>query len=117
MEVSLEELLVWDPEVIIISSDADSKHQVYNAILSDSVWQQIQAVKNKKVYEIPYGPYDWLNRPPSIMRIIGIQWLANLLYPEVYNIDIKNEIKDFFLKFYSYELSIQEINKLIGDIP
>jgi len=113
MQVSLEQVLTWNPDVIIISSDGDSKHEVYNTITTDGAWQHIEGVKSKKVYEIPYGPYDWLNRPPSIMRILGIQWLTNVLYPEVYNVDINEKIKDFFEKFYSYELSEEEINELL----
>lgn len=112
MQVSLEQLLIWDPEIIIISCDGDEKHTLYNSIINDPGWTNISAVKNGRVYEIPAVPYDWINRPPSVNRIIGIKWLANLLYPEDYRVDIKKETKEFFALFYGYSLNETELGQL-----
>lgn len=112
MEVSLEQVIGWDPELIIISPDGDN-HEVYNTILNDKTWSDIEAVKNKEVYEIPSVPYDWFNRPPSVMRVMGLQWLGDLLYPDVYQIDLKAETKEFFNLFFDYEISDEEVNQLL----
>ena len=113
IDVSMDQVLAWDPDIIIISTDGDENHQVYKQILSGKEWGSLKAVQRKNVYEIPSVPYDWINRPPSVNRIIGIQWLANLLYPDVYNIDIKKETKSFFKTFYSYELSDEEVEEIL----
>lgn len=113
MQVSLEQVLEWNPDVIIISTDGDETHQVYNTITTNKGWEFTQAVENREVYEIPAVPYDWINRPPSVNRIIGVKWLANLLYPDIYVVDIQKEIKEFFALFYSYDLSNDEINGIL----
>jgi len=112
MQVSLEQLLIWNPEVIIISSDGDEKHTLYSSITSDPGWRNLAAVKTGRVYEIPAVPYDWINRPPSVNRVIGIKWLANLLYPEYYQVDIQKETKEFFALFYGYSLNETELGQL-----
>ncbi|MFA9422077.1 MAG: ABC transporter substrate-binding protein [Sedimentibacter sp.] len=113
IQVSLEQVLLENPDVIIISSDGDKSHQTYNKIVSNSIWANIKAVEYNKVYEIPSIPYDWINRPPSVNRIIGIKWLANLLYPEKYEINIDEEIKNFFELYYSYEITDSEIDEIL----
>ncbi len=112
IQVSLEQILAWDADMIIISTDGDGKHQLYNEITSGS-WENIDAVKNGMVYEIPFAPYDWLNRPPSVNRLIGIKWLANLLYPDVYEMNLRKEIQRYFKLFYSYEPSDEDMNVLL----
>lgn len=112
IQVSLEQILDWDADLIIISADGDGRHQLYNEITSGS-WRNIEAVKNGMVYEIPFAPYDWLNRPPSANRLIGIKWLANLLYPDVYEINMRKEIQSYFMQFYSYEFSDEDMNVLL----
>lgn len=113
MDVSLEQVLFWNPEYIIIGYDGDPHHEVYNTIKSDSKWQSIEAVKAGYVYEIPYAPYDWFNRPPSVMRILGVQWLGNLLYPDIYILDIEQETKEFFRLFFDYELTDEKLNEIL----
>lgn len=113
IEISLEQLLNWDPEVIILSTDGDLDGELYKTITEDAIWSELNAVKNQEVYEIPSAPYDWINRPPSVNRIIGIKWLSNLLYPEVYKLDIKDEISEFFSLFYQHNLSPEDLDKIL----
>ncbi|NLX63878.1 MAG: ABC transporter substrate-binding protein [Clostridiaceae bacterium] len=113
INVSLEQVLAWNPEIIIISTDGDKKHHVYNAILTGKEWQSIDAVRNKRVYEVPQVPFDWINRPPSISRIIGVKWLSNLLYPDMFNIDIEEETKEFFRLFYQIEPGDDMIKEIL----
>ena len=116
IQVSIEQILSWDPEVIIISTDADAKHEVYNTILNSGEWKGIRAVQNQKVYEIPCEPYDWISRPPSIFRILGVKWLANLLYPDLYQVDLVKETRQFYKEFFHYELTDQEALKLLNPV-
>ncbi|HZK44440.1 MAG TPA: ABC transporter substrate-binding protein [Syntrophomonadaceae bacterium] len=112
MQSSIEQIIMWEPEVIIVSSDGDEKHAIYNLILEDRAWSNIKAVKSGEVFEVPCVPYDWINRPPSVARILGIEWLANLLYPEMSTIDIRAETLRFFELFYDYDLTDQELDDI-----
>ena len=33
-------------------------------------------------------PFSWCDRPPAVNRILGIQWIANALYPDTYDVDM-----------------------------
>lgn len=111
--VSLEQVLAWNPDVIISWNDTQGGY--YSKLLTDSKWQSITAVKNQKVYAVPSGPFNWFDRPPSVNRILGLKWLGNLLYPDVYNYDMAKETREFYKKFYHYDLSDQEIDALLKD--
>ena len=48
-------------------------------------------------------------------RFIGLQWLANLLYPEAYDIDIVEETKNFYSMFYHRDLTDDQVIELLGN--
>ncbi|HBS61124.1 MAG TPA: ABC transporter substrate-binding protein, partial [Firmicutes bacterium] len=48
-----------------------------------------------------------------INRLIGIRWVANLLYPEVFQLDMRAEVKRFYQLFYHYTLSDREVDALL----
>jgi iron complex transport system substrate-binding protein len=114
MQVSIEQILAWDPSLIIISTDGDETHALYEKILNDKSWSNITAVKNREVYEIPSKPYDWLNRPPSVVRFIGVKWLSSLLYPDVITTDLRQDISEFYSLFFNYEITETEIEDLLA---
>jgi len=47
----------------------------------------LSAVKDHRVYRIPSVPWDWFDRPPSVNRLIGVRWLAQVLYPDRAKLD------------------------------
>jgi iron complex transport system substrate-binding protein len=109
--VSMEQILSWNPDVILSWNDTQGGY--YSKMLTDANWKNISAVKNKKVYAVPSGPFNWFDRPPSVNRILGVKWLGNLLYPEIYNYDMAKETREFYKKFYHYDLSDEELNSLL----
>jgi iron complex transport system substrate-binding protein len=83
--------------------------------MNDSIWKELKAVQNKKVYCIPNVPYSFLNNPPSINRVIGINWLGNLLYPDQYQLEIKDEIKTFYQLFYTVDLTDEQYDIIVNN--
>ncbi|MDO5690206.1 MAG: ABC transporter substrate-binding protein [Tissierellia bacterium] len=108
-EISIEQLLGWDPDVILFGPDS-----IFETVSEDPLWQEIRAVQEDKYYEIPIGPYNWMGRPPAVNRVLGIRWLGNLLYPDVFDYDMKEETKIFYDLFYRYELTDQEVEELLS---
>jgi iron complex transport system substrate-binding protein len=47
------------------------------------------------------------------MRFIGVQWLANRLYPQAYPIDIVKQTKSFYKTFLGVTLTDQDVRKII----
>lgn len=110
-EVSIEQILYWDPDLIL--SWDDERGGYYSEIFKDPSWKDIKAVKNGEVYEIPNKPFNWFDRPPSVNRILGLKWVGNLLYPDIYDYDMRDEVKEFYQEFYHYELTEEEIDELL----
>lgn len=107
-EVSMEQVQLWDPDVLIIAPVS-----IYDKVGEDELWGNIQAVKSGKFYEVPIGPYNWMGKPPSVHRLMGILWLGNLLYPDIYNYDIVEKTQEFYKLFFGYKLSEQDAKKLM----
>lgn len=107
-QISMEQLYLWDPELIILGPDAEM-----DAVVADPLWRELEAVRDGKVYQVPVGPYNWMGRPPSINRIIGIAWLGSLVYPDRFNIDLEAEVKEFYRLFYDYELRSDQLAGLL----
>lgn len=108
-EVSFEQLLLWQPDFIL----ADSQ-KLYDTITSDPVWGELTAVKEGRVYKIPSVPYSFMSNPPSVNRMMGILWLGNLIYPEQYGLDIKEEVVNFYELFYHVELNEEQVEKILN---
>lgn len=111
--VSLEQLLSWNPDVLLSWNTGQGGY--YEKIMGDPKWESINAVKNEKVYAIPGGPFNWFERPPSVNQVLGLKWLGNLLYPEVYNYDMARETREFYKKFYHYDLTDEDLTGLLKD--
>jgi len=106
--VALEQVMLYDPDVILVKEPI-----FFKTVFSDPRWQQLRAVKEKRVYLIPFQPFNWFDRPPSFMRLLGSKWLANLLYPKKYPVDIVKETQDFFRLFLDVDLSPEEAGAII----
>jgi iron complex transport system substrate-binding protein len=112
--VSWEQLLAWNPEVIIVGYDKEAVNGgLYQQIRSDSTWGKLKAAQAKRVYQIPSAPFDWFDRPPGVNRIIGVKWLANLLYPGYVRLDLEATVKEFYRKFYRRPLTGAEVAELL----
>lgn len=88
--------------------------EFYSKIYQDAKWQHIDAVKNKRVYFLPKGPFSWFDRPPSFMRILGLKWLLSILHPQLYEIDIHKEAKTFYKLFLDLELTDAMLDDIMG---
>jgi iron complex transport system substrate-binding protein len=108
--ITFEKLLEYSPEVIVAQNI-----RVYKEIQSNPIWQHLEAVKNKRVYLVPNRPFHWLDRPPSFMRIIGVEWLAHHFHPERYKVDIYGQIKKFYKLFLDVELRNEDIQQILGE--
>ncbi len=112
--VSLEQVLLWDPEVIV-SWDFIVRGGADQIIRTSSNWKTIKAVKNGRVYTMPNIPFAWCDRPPSVNRFLGIQWIANMLYPQAYDVDMVEVTKEFYSKLYWADISDDKAKELLGN--
>lgn len=112
-EVDMEQLLVWDPEVIVFAPDS-----VYETVADDATWQQLQAISSGSYYKTPYGPYGWLSSPPSVQRYLGMLWLGALLYPDYCEYDLQEMVTEYYSLFYQCDLTQEMYDELmVGAMP
>ena len=88
-------MLLWNPDVIV-TIDRDFAANVR----SDPVWAQVAAVRAGRVHLSPKMPFGWVDFPPSVNRLIGLWWLAKILYPEQFPEDIARADARFLPRFY-----------------
>lgn len=102
-DVSYEQLLSWNPEVIIMASDAAySKDE----LLADPQLQQLDAVKNGRVYAMPSAFESWDSPVPS--ALVGSRWVASVLHGEEYDFEqFRADAADFYQQFYGVEIDTQ----------
>jgi iron complex transport system substrate-binding protein len=106
--VSLEQVLAFAPDIIVAQDPAFA-----DAVTNDPRWRNVKAVKEGRVFGVPRWPHNWLDRPPSAMRALGIQWLANLLYPQAYPLDLKAETRTFYRLFFGVTPTDEQIERLV----
>lgn len=106
--VSLEEVYAVEPDVILLSTGGP-----YDA-LAQGEWAGLTAVQNGRYYEIPGLPYDWMSSPPSVNRVLGIWWLGNLLYPELYDYDMVQVAREYYGLFWHYDLTEEEARQMLS---
>ncbi len=112
--VSLETVLAWDPDVIIAWDDV-IRGGADEIIRTDAKWSHISAVKNGRVYTMPNAPFAWCDRPPGVNRFLGIQWIANMLYPDRYDVDMVEETKKFYSLLYWVDITDDDARDLLGN--
>lgn len=116
VQISAEQLLAWDPDVIIVNGEpkADmSGSAAAEAILKNPDYASLKAVQELKVYGTPNAPFSWVDRPPGPNRLIGMRWFSALIYPEFINCDVKEEVHEFFDLFYHVDLTDEQMEKLL----
>ena len=112
-EISLEQIAVWNPDLIIFQ-----KGSIYNTVGDDPAWQGISAIANDNYYEVPNNPWCWMNNPPTVNQLMGMQWLPRLLYPNAFDDSIEDVTRDYYKTMYNYDLSDAEMSELLtGALP
>lgn len=96
-QVTIEDVMQWNPQVIFVQNRYP---QVVDTILADSLWQNIDAVKNKRVYLMPEYAKAWGYPMPEALAI-GELWMARKLYPDLFkDIDMQQQADRYYLEFY-----------------
>ena len=116
-DVSMEQVYAWNPEIILVWSGNFDDMYSFKAIETSSLWKNLAAVKNHKVYQVPWRPFGWIDRPPGVNRLIGYVWLAHLMHPDIYPFDMVKITKEYFQKFVHYSMSDKEAMEILNPRP
>lgn len=109
-EVDLEQIMLWNPDVIIFSTNS-----IFATVGENADWAAITAIANGDFYEVPYGPYNWMGFPPSVQRYLGMIWLSQLLYPDVAQYDVYAKVSEYFQLFYHCGITQEQYDDLVAN--
>jgi iron complex transport system substrate-binding protein len=107
--VSLEQVLAWNPEVIVTIDSAFA-----GGVRSDPAWASVAAVQGNRVHLAPRLPFGWVDFPPSVNRLIGLRWLGRVLYPDLFPEDIRPLARDFYRDFYHVSVSDEDLTRVLA---
>lgn len=117
--INLEQIAAWDPDQIYIIDYSGNADEVVADLQENEIWVSLTAVSSGQLFAFGYDIYSW--DQPDTRWILGLQWLATKIHPDLTaGIDILEEVNSFYSILYRMdEESIdQEIIPLLrGDLP
>ena len=113
-DVSLESVISWNPE-IIITWDSELRGGAEDIIRESPEWAVIDAVRNERVYAMPNRPVAWVDRPMACNRFLGVQWLANLFYPDRYDVDMVEVAQEYYKLFFKVDVDAETMKGILGN--
>jgi iron complex transport system substrate-binding protein len=106
-DVNLEQVLVWNPDVIFVPTYGGA---TVEAITDSDEWSILPAVQAGRVYQLPQFISPWDTPVPD--SILGIIWMAETLYPGQVDLGCQAEVTTFYNRFYDYPISAEEASSL-----
>lgn len=70
--VTREQVVAWDPEVLVTLNPAFAA-----ATRRDPVWRTRRDGGRRRLLLLPDMPFGWIDRPPSVNRLLACAWLAD----------------------------------------
>jgi iron complex transport system substrate-binding protein len=107
--VSIEQVLVWNPDVIVTIDQDFAAH-----VRDDPAWAGVKAVRDNRVHLSPKMPFGWVDFPPSVNRLIGLWWLAKILYPDRFPEELRGLTRTFYRMFYHVTPSEPQIDHVLA---
>jgi len=99
-QVTIEQIIEWNPEVIFVQS---RYAEVLDEIQEDERWASIDAVKKGNLFIAPDYTKPWGNPAPESIAL-GELWLAKTLYPDTFeDVDLDEMVSYFYSHFYGIE--------------
>ena len=108
-EVNLEQILLWNPDVILIPPYGPVQP---TDVLENPDWAATRAVQDGRVHRMPrvVAPMD----TPVPESLLGVAWMASVFYPNLVRLDLEIEVYRFYATYYGYDLTEAELDHLTG---
>lgn len=107
--VPFEQVLAWDPEVIITIDQTFAQ-----TVAQNPLWRGVSAVKNGRVHLSPKLPFGWVDFPPSVNRLPGLWWIGSKVLPAQFPDDLAAMARDFYRRFYQVDLTPAQVQRVLA---
>jgi len=108
VQVSIEQVLRWNPDVVVTIDP-----NFYGLAPKHPLWRELPAIKAGRFHLAPNVPFGWIDFPPSVNRLIGLRWLARILYPQAFPEDLRPVVRDFYTRCYHQAPSEAQLDQLL----
>ncbi len=115
-QINFEQLAQWNPDYIFIDhgsmNERDTVEEILAGVRKDSRYQVIRAVRDDQVYLTPSGVFYW---DMGLQKILLAMHMACTLHPDLFaDLDMQQELMDFYSEFYGYDLSREEAGQILN---
>lgn len=70
--VTREQVAAWDPEVLVTLD-----REFASGARRDPAWRWRRNGQRRRLLLLPDRPFGWIDRPPSLNRLLGCAWIAD----------------------------------------
>ncbi len=109
ISINREQIAQWDPDVILLNSFEPQLDVSW--VYDDPILSLTKAAQERRVYKMPLGGYRW--DPPNQESPLTWMWLAELLHPDVFDYDLRAEMKTAYATLYNYEPTDEDIDGIL----
>jgi len=101
-EVAVDSMLDRDPDYLVVSMMylATPGEEIISDLENDTIWSEMSAVLNKRVY-IMTGQADNVFTRPGPRMVDAVELLAQILHPEAFNVSLPHVISDDYVDWVS----------------
>ncbi len=108
--VGLEQIAAWDADVITLVAYRQDVSAIRDTLYDNPVWSDLAAVDSGNLRIFPVDFYSW--DQPDVRWILGLQWLAKTLHPELFpELDVAEAMYEFFS--FAYRMSREQVDAVI----
>lgn len=108
---SMEQLLAWDPDILIVSSYEDAE-----AVRREPRFAALKAVRAGRVLVAPCGAHTWGNRTSE--QPLTVLWAAKNFHPKLFaNVDLVAETRRFYQDIFGVTLSTAQVGEILAGGP
>ncbi len=100
--VTLEQIAVWNPDIIFIVDYSSGAVEVVKSLKADTNWTSLDAIRNNQIYAFPVDFFSW--DQPDPRWILGEVWLATKIHPAQFtSVNINDEFTNFYKTYYGLD--------------
>ncbi|MGO2375973.1 MAG: ABC transporter substrate-binding protein [Brevibacterium aurantiacum] len=113
-QVSGEQILEWDPDVVLVTGRGMSQLRPDEILAGDVEGMDLStltAIQAKDVYSTDLGMWNWFTPSPDAPVIA--HWIGQAIYPQLADPAALEDLTvDYYERLYNYTLSDKEIDRI-----
>ena len=111
-EVNMEQVLSWDPDVVLISGWGNTLESVRN----NPNWASMRAVRRGRLYLVPQGIFAW-DFASGESALLAV-YMAKIFHPDLFkDWDMVKEMKTFYSEVYGKTITTKDAERILQCMP